>query len=417
MTGGARHAVWQSLTARRAWNDPSAKATSAEGVRVHGADGVARLCATSGLWNVPLGYGNAAVADRVAEALRSASYLSLFRSSHTYAEEAAEALLDITGSERFARVLFSTSGSAANDLTMKLVRQAAALRGRPERTIVVGLHGGYHGLTYGALSLSGDALGQTVYSADRRGVRHVSAVDGGAQLRHLFAREGERIAALVLEPLLGSGAFPLDDDFLAAVAEIRASHDIALVADEVATGFARTGPLFASSRWPVAPDVMVLSKALTNGAAAASAVLVSAEICDLFDRADAVFVHGETQAGTPASCAAILATLSEFVRMDAAALAGRLAARLDGALARIGDHPDVTGVRGAGCFRGIVLSRDGEPLSGEEVAGVVTAVRRAGALVQPGPSCIQLIPAYVYERAELDELETAVLHGIDEAAA
>jgi len=406
-------ALWEGLTSPSSWGDPTRLAVDAAGTRVRFADGTTRICGTSGLWNVPLGYGNAAIADAVSGALRSASYLSLFRTSHVFALEAAEALLALTDG-RFARVLFSTSGAAANDMTMKLVRQAATLAGHPERTLVVGLHGSYHGLTYGSLSLSGDPLGQAVYGADRRAVRHVSAHDGGRQLRQLFEREGERIAALVLEPVLGSGAFVLDDEFLSAVAEIRACFDVVLVADEVATGFGRTGELFASDRWPVRPDVLVVSKALTNGATAAAAVLVAEEICEVFDRSDAVFVHGETQAGTPAACAAILATLAEFERMDALSLACELGNALGTTIARISAHPLAVGTQGSGCFRSIQLAHEGRPLDGAQVSSVVASVRRAGAIVQPGPSCVQLIPAFVYGAEDLRELETAVLHGLDE---
>ena len=408
----SRPPLWESLTPPSMWGRPQEHAVAAAGVRVRTADGITRLCATSGLWNVPLGYGNEAVADAVGAALRSASYLSLFRSSHSYAQEAAEMLLARAGD--YARVIFATSGAAANDLTMKLVRQAAALKGAPHKNLVVGTQGGYHGLSYGAFALTGEALGQSVYGVDRRAVRHVSPHDGGAQLRTLFAREGDRIAALVLEPVQGSGAIALDEEFLATVAEIRASFDVVLVADEVATGFGRTGLLFASERWAVAPDVLLLSKALTNGAAAASAVLVSAELCDVFDSRDAMFVHAETQAGTPASCAAILAASSEFDRMDALRLSQKLGAALDGTIARIVAHPHVIGTGGIGCFRSVVLARDGRLFDGGEIAGVVAAVRKAGAIVQPGPGCIQVIPAYLYGRAELDELETAILHGIDD---
>ncbi|WP_244176066.1 daptide-type RiPP biosynthesis aminotransferase [Microbacterium oxydans] len=407
-----RPALWESLTPPSMWGRLQEHAVAAAGVRVRTADGITRLCATSGLWNVPLGYGNEAVADAVGAALRSASYLSLFRSSHSYAQEAAEMLLARAGD--YARVIFATSGAAANDLTMKLVRQAAALKGAPQKNLVVGTQGGYHGLSYGAFALTGEALGQSVYGVDRRAVRHVSPHDGGAQLRTLFAREGDRIAALVLEPVQGSGAIVLDEEFLATVAEIRASFDVVLVADEVATGFGRTGLLFASERWAVAPDVLLLSKALTNGAAAASAVLVSAELCDVFDSRDAMFVHAETQAGTPASCAAILAAASEFDRMDALRLSQELGAALDGTITRIAAHPNVVDTGGIGCFRSVVLARDGRPFDGGEIAGVVAAVRKAGAIVQPGPGCIQVIPAYLYGRTELDELETAILHGIDD---
>lgn len=416
MFSTGRGPAWEGLTAPSTWRSQREQTVSARGVRVQTADGTSLLCATSGLWNVPLGYGNVVVADAVGAALKSASYLSLFRSAHSYAQEAAEMLVARAGAAHYSRVVFATSGAAANDLSMKLARQTAALRGRPRQNIIVGLQGSYHGLTYGALSISGDGLGQPLYGADRRAVRHVSPHDGGAQLRALFAREGERIAALVLEPVLGSGAIELDQEFLVAVADVRAAFDVVLIADEVATGFARTGLLFATESWPVAPDVLVLSKALTNGAAAASAVLVSAELSDVFDRNDAVFVHAETQAGTPASCAAMTATAAEFDRMGALRLAQELGAALDHMIMRLAEQPWVGSVHGRGCFRSLSLTTAGRPMDALEVTAVVAAIRRAGAIVQPGPSCIQLIPAYIYENAQLEELETAILQGVHDSA-
>jgi adenosylmethionine-8-amino-7-oxononanoate aminotransferase len=159
----------------------------------------------------------------------------------------------------------------------------------------------------------------------------------------------------------------------------------------------------------------VLSKALTNGAAGAAAVLVSAETFSVFERTDTVLVHGETQAGTPASCAAILSTAAEFERLDAVQRAQRLAEELTVSIERMSVHPYVAGDRGAGCFRALVLERGGNPIGSEDVAHVVGAIRRAGAVVQPGPSCIQLIPAFVYGSDELGELQAAVLQGLDDA--
>jgi adenosylmethionine-8-amino-7-oxononanoate aminotransferase len=100
--------------------------------------------------------------------------------------------------------------------------------------------------------------------------------------------------------------------------------------------------------------------------------------------------------------------------MDALRLSQGLGAALDGTIARIAAHPNVVGTGGIGCFRSVVLARDGRLFDGGEIAGIVAAVRKAGAIVQPGPGCIQVIPAYLYGRAELDELETAILHGIDD---
>lgn len=405
--------VWQSLTPSSSWHHNTPSAVGCHGLRIEFDDETSALDATSGLWNVPLGYGNTVIAEAVHDSLIEASYLSLFRNTHAPAVNAAEALLSLGGRHRFRRVVFSTSGGAANDLAMKLVRQRSMLLREPRRTIVVGLQGSYHGLTYGSMSLSGDNLGQSVYGSDQRNVRHVTPHDGGAQLRRLMAREGGRVAALVVEPVLGSGAFALADEFLATIGELRETCGFLVVADEVATGFGRTGTLFGSDRWPFDPDIMLLSKALTNGTCAAAAALVSPHITAAFDDSDAVFVHAETQAGTPATCAAIIATINEFDRLDAVRRAAELSWEMDNSIERLNTHRLVVGSRGRGCFRAVMLGRDGRDLTQVEVAAVVAAVRTAGAVVQPGPSCIQLIPAFLFERSHLYEIEAAVTDGLD----
>lgn len=409
-TESARSAVWPALVPS---GDEVFRAESASGVQVTGADGRRYLCADSGLWNTPLGYGNPVVAGAVAEALAVASYLPVFRSSHVLAERAAHALLERAGG-RYGRVLFSTSGGAANDTVMKLSRHYWRLRGDQDRRVVIGLEGSYHGLTHGSHALSGDALLHDVYALDRRAVRHVPFDDGGERLAALLEREGHRIAALVLEPVLGSGCRVVPSAFLERVQELRERHGFLLVADEVATGFHRTGPLFASDAWSPAPDALVLSKALTNGTCAAAAVLVRSAVVSAFDEAGALFVHGETQAGTPPTCAAILATLAEFDRLEIPRAAARLAERLERLLSDLAGAPGVVGSSGAGCFRALHLRRrDGSELDGASVAQLVAAVREAGALVHPGPSALQLVPALVFEEEHLRDLERALRVALD----
>lgn len=406
----SRHPVWESLIPPSQYGRPDRHAVAAEGTRIRFADGTWALCATSGLWNCNLGYGNGKVAEAVAQALTTASYLTLFRGGHEYAVRAAEALLDVCGPDRFGRVLFSTSGGAANDVMMKLVRHFHAVRGDDRRRLVVGLKGSYHGLTYGSFGLTGERLGQELYQVDQRAVRHVGHTDE-TELAALLAREGHRVAAVVLEPVLGSGAHPLPDSLLAALGALRDEHGFLLVADEVATGFGRTGRFFASQAWPARPDVLITSKGLTNGTCAASAVVVSHEICEVFERADAVLVHGETQAATPSSCAAILATIDQMRELDACGAAVRTSARLDAMLDRLVAHPLVSGHRGTGCFRAITLAGPDVP------AQVMVAARQAGVVVQPGPDCVQLVPALTYGDGELAELEAGLLTALDRVVA
>jgi adenosylmethionine-8-amino-7-oxononanoate aminotransferase len=409
-----RNPVWELLTPPSRFGDPARTAISALGVRVRMADGRNLLCGTSGLWNVNFGYGRPEVRDAVAAALHDASYLTLFRYGNEPASQAARALLDMLGADHFGRIIYSTSGSAANDLVMKLARHWARLRGERLRRLVVGLNGGYHGLTYGSHALAGEDLGQEIYGVDQRLVRHVDPTDPEA-LRALCAVDGERICALVIEPVIGNGARAVPDGFITEAGRLADEYGFLLVADEVATGYHRTGPFTASSTWEHRPDVVVLSKGLTNGTCAAATVAVSHRVCDEFDRHDAVLVHGETQAGTPASAAAILAVLDIATETAASGQPARVAGRLD---ARLRELAATAGGRlelsGRGCFRGLRIGDEaGEPIGPAATTALVQAVREAGAIVHPGPGGLQLVPALVYRADDVDTLVGAVSTALD----
>lgn len=407
------HALWPSMLPADTTFSPDRVAVGAVGNRIEFADGSARLCATSGLWNVPLGFGNPAVTEAVSKAMHDASYLSLFRAPHRYAEVAADALIELANPSRYTRVIFSTSGGAANDSAMKLARQYWSQQGVGSRSLIVGLQGSYHGTMYGSHALSGDELQQSVYSVDRRSVRHVSHSDDGEELDTLLRREGHRVASVVVEPVLGTGAHVLSDAFISRLLALREEYGFLLVADEVATGFGRTGMMFATDRWAAAPDVLILSKALTNGAAGAAAVLVGPRISSAFVGGGWTFVHGETQAGTPACAAAIVAVIEELHRIDVESTTTALAADLSRLTTAWKSDGVVSEVTGVGCFVGLVLRhQDASPLSGAEVLRVVSAIAENGVLVQPGPSAIELIPAYGFGPLELLEVDSAVRVGL-----
>ncbi|MEE6281380.1 daptide-type RiPP biosynthesis aminotransferase [Georgenia sunbinii] len=408
-----RSALWPALLPPSQHGRADLRAVAAHGTRISFADGTTRLCGTSGLWNVNLGYGDPVVAEAVSEAVRDASYLSTFRYENDYARRAADELVALCGADRYHRVLFSTSGGAANDLVMKLARQYQLIAGRGNARLVVGLRGSFHGLTFGAHALTGEDLGQAAYGIDQRLVRHVPPNDTEA-LRTLLGRAGEAIAAVVVEPVLGTGAIPLERTYVEELLRLRDEHGFLLVADEVATGFGRTGVPFASGGWPAAPDILVLSKALTNGAAAASAVLLGPRVADAFVAADLTPAHAETQAGTPPSMAAISAVIARVQELDLFTSARRLSAHLDLGLRRLTGQPWVADVTGAGCFRGIQIhTDDGELLPAERIGEVVRSIAVAGAVVHPGLHGIQLVPPLVATEAEIDELLDCVVTGVE----
>ncbi|MFL0387952.1 daptide-type RiPP biosynthesis aminotransferase [Curtobacterium sp. 179-B 9B NHS] len=416
MTEPRANSVWPALVPLATHNDPGTQIVAASGTRLTFGDGTESLCGTSGLWNVNLGYGNEHIAEAVHEAMLRASYVSLFRYWSEDIEAAAAQLRDAAGPGRYARVLFTTSGGSANDAVMKLARHFAILDGQPARKTIVGLTGSYHGLTYGAHALSGDDLGQPLYGVDSRQIRHVTPNDLH-ELERLLSATGDRVAAVIVEPVLGSGAFPLNDEYVERLCALRDHHGFLLVADEVATGFGRTGQMFASESWPGSPDLLIASKGLTNGTQAAAAILVAERVTERFRGNESVFVHAETQAGTPVVGAAISATIDEFERSSVVDQARHLGRTLDAELDAIrAEYPSVLETRGLGNFRAVALAdREGEPQREPTVlAGVRHSIRRAGAIVHPGPDGFQLVPALTYTDDDVQTLFAAVRSGLDE---
>lgn len=396
---------------------PSTFSSSPQPTRAHGtaityADGSQCLDGISGLWNVPLGYGHRGVADAVHAALLEASYFTHFRGSHTWAERTGHRLLAAAGADHYRRVVHATSGSAALDSVIKMVRQYQVVCGEPSRTTIVSLKGSYHGTTLGAMSLTGENLGQRIYGVDGRSVRHIDH-RRPQDLARLLEREGDRVAAVVLEPVQGSGTHVVGPEFLSTVLEGRRRHGYLLVADEVATGFGRTGPMFASETWAESPDILVTSKGLTNGTQAASAILLATRVTEALDSADSPFMHGETQAGSPASCAAILATLEAFENEDVLSRGRAVARQLDERLDALAERIPGSSTTGLGCFRSVQLP----DADGQTITRIIDQCRRNGAIVQPGPSSFQLVPALVYDARDLDRLMDRVQDAVSSVLA
>lgn len=395
-------AVAEFFTPVADWGASKWEAVAAEGSWVTFADGAKALCMVSGIWNASLGYGNQAIADAIHEASLHASALPLFRRGSNYARHAAARLIQFAQPASYSTVFFSTSGSAALDASVKLARQFQVLRGHQRKARILSFTGSYHGMTVGAMAVTGEYIHQDLYRIDER--LHIKIPhDDPAALNRVMARYGPEIAAVIFEPVLGSGALAVSDEMIDAMLRWRAEAGFLLIADEVATGYYRTGPRFASHDWSEQPDVIITSKALTNGTCAASALLLTSEIVSIFAESGTIFWHGETQAGSPQSCAAILATIAEFERLDVAGSSARVAERLDEFLDRLTTQSDRLSHAGRGCFRAIeILKPDLAPLSAIEVTKLVDRFRDAGLLVQPGPSAIQLIPNLLINDVDLD---------------
>jgi len=350
---------------------------SAEGVWITDAHGTRYLDGAGGAIVVNVGHGVSSVIDAIAEQLSRTQYVhgTAFTTEvvEAYADEVS-ALLPVDG----AWIYPVSGGSEAVETALKMARAYHLAEGRAGRTIVIGRRGSYHGNTLGALDASGKEPLRKPYTPWLGRFLHTSAPyeyrcenpkhpDGcgawhAAELERLIASYGEdTVAAFIAEPVSGAtlGAAVPTDDYWPAIVEVCRRHDIVLIADEVMTGFGRTGAWFASDHWDLQPDILVAAKGSTSGYvpfgfAAASDRLYRAIV------GGPGFVHGFTWSHHALGAAAALAVLREL-KAGMVDRSRELGERLRSALqAAFADTPAVGDVRGLGLLLGIELVRDPE---------------------------------------------------------
>lgn len=384
--------LWEALLPPSQMGNPARMITGANGYELTFGDGNKAICLTSGLWNVNFGYGNEVVADRIERAYRKLHYATLFRHSHPDAHEAAQRILRKMGWNDGA-VVFSTSGSALNDTIVKLALHRAALVGNNHAKTVVSTTGSYHGMTIASMQLSGDNLNQALYGARSPRYVHLPA-DDPDPWRAFFEARGSSVALIILEPLLGTGAFPLSPAVLDVIFQARKRHGFLLSADEVAVGFYRLGSLAASMNWPEPPDIIGFSKGLTNGTEASALMVISSQVKEEFVQADSMFVHGETQAGSPMATAAILGVLDFLDSVDIKAIYDRLYVAVDSDLQRLADLYGCKR-RGQGLFQFLAVPNELSQDQREEFSALKLHDHflSHGVSIQPSEGGIQIIPS------------------------
>ncbi len=356
------------------------------GVRLRDRRGRELIDCGAGLWCVNVGYGRAELGDAAARAMAELGYYHTFSAySNEPIIRLADRLLTLfrekAGVPGLARVFFGTSGSDANDTNFKLVRYYNNLRGRPQKKKIIARLGAYHGLTYAAGSLTGIAAFHRAFDLPVAGVLHTAcphfyrfARPGEneaaftdrliADLEALIAREGpDTIAAFIAEPVMGTGgALVPPKDYFARVGRLLAEHDILLIADEVITGFGRTGVWFASALYGLQPDLVTLAKGLTSAYFPLSASLVGERIWSVLREASphsGPVMHGFTYSGHPVGGAVAMANLDIIENEQMVENAAQMGPYLRQCLRqRIGDHPFVGDIRGEGLMIGVEFVAD-----------------------------------------------------------
>ena len=412
---------------------------TASGVRIRDNEGRELIDAFAGLYCVNIGYGRAEVAAAIA---RQAHKLAYF---HTYAGHSTEELIRLSGrlirmapasygGGRFQRVFYGTSGSDANETQAKLVWYYYNLIGRPKKKRILARERAYHGNTVMAGSMTGlnfyhNFMDLPIPAIVRAGAPHYywGAENGeteeqfsarrAAELEALILREDpETIGAFIGEPVLGTGGLvPPPEGYWQAIQAVLRKYDILLIADEVITGFGRTGRMFGSELYEIQPDLMTLAKGLTSAYAPLSAVLVGERVFKAMEAGSAeagVFPHGYTYTGHPIGVAAANANFDILEREDLTSNAAEVGTYMLAALHNAFDSLPITAeVRGTGLMLAVEFVAD--PATKRrldpslKVAYRISTLAREKGLItraMPQSEALGFAPPLVLTNAEADQI-------------
>ena len=413
-----RH-LWHPFTQQQGWgeDEPALVIERAEGTNLYDTDGRAYIDGVSSLWCNVHGHRHPAIDGAIRAQLDQVAHSTMLGLSHRPAIELAEKLIAVAP-PGLTRVFYSDSGSTAVEIALKMAYQWWAQRGEPQRTGFVCLHDAYHGDTLGAVSVGGIDLFHSLYRPLLFDTWPTPVGDDEHLDRLLQARHRE-VAAVIVEPLVqgAGGMLMAPPGYLRRVRELCDRHGVLLICDEVATGFGRTGRMFACEHEDVTPDLMCVGKGLTGGYLPLAATLTTERVYEGFlGNSDELrtFFHGHTFTGNPLGCAAAIATLETFERertLEMMAPKIELLTRLLDQ--RIAFLPGVAEVRQRGFMVGIELVA--EPAPERLGPQVMLGARRRGAVIRPLGDVIVLMPAPAMSEADLRRLVAITASSIAEA--
>jgi adenosylmethionine-8-amino-7-oxononanoate aminotransferase len=344
--------------------------------------------------------------------------------THAPAVELAERLARLAPGA-LGHAFFASDGASATEIALKMAFHSWANRGRPEKSRFVALQGGYHGETVGALGVTDVAIFRDAYAPLLRAglvapfpARHADdhrfggirgAIDAADALRKLLAERHGEIAALIVEPLAqgASGMRFYHPEYLRRARELCTRYEVLLIADEIMTGFGRTGTMFACEQAGIAPDLMCLSKGITGGYLPLSCVLATDAVYGAFydDRVERGFLHSHSYTGNPLACRAACAVLDLFEREDVLRANEAKAARFIQAAAPLAHHPGVRDFRHLGMIWAFEVESDHADFAARAFA---LALER-GVLLRPIGKTVYFMPPYVVDDAQFALLVDAGL--------
>jgi adenosylmethionine-8-amino-7-oxononanoate aminotransferase len=402
-----RH-LWHPFTQQREWaGEEPLMIERAEGTTLVATDGRRFIDGVSSLWCNVHGHRHLGIDRALRDQLGRVSHTTMLGLSHPGAAELAARLVAIAP-PGLSRVFYSDSGSTATEIALKMAFQFQQQRGgqHVRRTSFVHLRDAYHGDTIGSVSVGGIDLFHATYR-QLLFPTHAAEPGDAADLERILAMHEEEIAAVIVEPLVQGAAGMLvhPPGYLRAARELCDAFGVLLICDEVATGFGRTGTMFACEQERVAPDLLCLAKGLTGGYMPLAATLATERIYEGFLGApeeQRTFFHGHTYTGNPLACAAALANLDAFEQERTIHRLQPKIRLLGELLAKVEEMPEAAEVRGRGFMVGIDLGEHDPSLRlGHRVT---LEARKRGAIIRPLGDVVVLMPPLSISEDDLRRL-------------
>jgi adenosylmethionine---8-amino-7-oxononanoate aminotransferase len=416
-----RDHLWHPFTQQQGWcEEEPLMIERAQGSHLIASDGRRYLDGVSSLWCNVHGHRHAGIDDAVGAQLGKVAHSTMLGLSHPGAAELAARLVGIAP-PGLSRVFFSESGSTATEIALKMAFQFQQQRGgqHRRRSSFVHLRHAYHGDTIGSVSVGGIDLFHATYRP-LLFEAHAAEPGDAADLERVLAAHEEEVAAVIVEPLVQGAAGMLlqPAGYLRAVRELCDRFGVLLICDEVATGFGRTGTMFACEQEGVAPDLLCIAKGLTGGYLPLAATLASERIYEGFLGAPEelrTFFHGHTYTGNPLACAAALANLDAFQHEATIERLQPKIELLEELLGEVKAMPEVAEVRARGFMVGIDLGEHDPSLRlGHRVT---LEARERGAIIRPLGDVVVLMPPLSIFKGDLRRLVEIAAESIEAACA